>query len=62
MNFLQIYTFYLCEVQGLMQSYVNTNCSQAEIQGGPFSMDCRERESHARGVYPTQDTSRMETA
>ena len=25
-------------------------------------MDCRERESHARGVYPTQDTSRMGTA
>ena len=22
-------------------------------------MDCRERGSHARGVYPTQDTSRM---
>ena len=29
---------------------------------GPSSMDCRERESHARGVYPTQDTSRMGTA
>ena len=25
-------------------------------------MDYRDRESHARGVYPTQDTSRMETA
>ena len=25
-------------------------------------MDCRERRSHARGVYPTQDTSLMETA
>ena len=25
-------------------------------------MDCRERESHARGVYLTQDTSRMGTA
>ena len=25
-------------------------------------MDCRERRSHARGVYPTQYTSRMETA
>ena len=25
-------------------------------------MDCRERWSHARGVYPTQYTSRMETA
>ena len=22
-----------------------------------FSTDCRERGSHARGVYPTQDTS-----
>ena len=29
---------------------------------GPFSMDCRERGSHARGVYPTQYTSRMGTA
>ena len=26
------------------------------------NMDCRERGSHARGVYPTQYTSRMETA
>ena len=25
-------------------------------------MDYRERGSHARGVYPTQDTSRMGTA
>ena len=25
-------------------------------------MDCRELGSHARGVYPSQDTSRMETA
>ena len=25
-------------------------------------MDCRERGSHARDVYPTQDTSRMRTA
>ena len=25
-------------------------------------MDCRERGSHARGVYPTQYTSRMKTA
>ena len=25
-------------------------------------MDYRERGSHARGVYPTQYTSRMETA
>ena len=24
-------------------------------------MDCRERRSHARGAYPTQDTLRMET-
>ena len=27
----------------------------------PSSMDCREQGSQARGVYPTQDTSRMET-
>ena len=25
-------------------------------------MECRERESHALGVYTTQDTSRMQTA
>ena len=25
-------------------------------------MDCRERGSHARDMYPTQDTSRMGTA
>ena len=25
-------------------------------------MDCRERGSHAQGVYPTQYTSRMEKA
>ena len=29
---------------------------------GTSSMDYRERGSHARGVYPTQYTSRMETA
>ena len=29
---------------------------------GPFSIDCMERGSHARGVYPIQDTSRMGTA
>ena len=29
---------------------------------GPLSMDCRERGSHARGVYPTRDTLRMGTA
>ena len=29
---------------------------------GPFSMDYRERGSHARGVYHTQDTSLMTTA
>ena len=28
---------------------------------GPFSMDYRERRSHARGVYPTQYTSLMGT-
>ena len=28
---------------------------------GPFSIDNSERRSHARGVYPTQDTSRMGT-
>ena len=26
---------------------------------GPSSMDCKERGSHARGVHPKQDTSRM---
>ena len=26
---------------------------------GPSSMDCREWEYHAQGVYPTLDTSRM---
>ena len=29
---------------------------------GASSIDYRERGSHARGVYPTQYTSRMETA
>ena len=28
---------------------------------GSFNMNCKERGSHARGVYPTQDTSRMGT-
>ena len=27
----------------------------------PFSIDYRERGSHERGVYPTQDNSRMRT-
>ena len=29
---------------------------------GPFSMDYREQGFHARGVYPTQYTSRIGTA
>ena len=29
---------------------------------GQFSMDCKEQGSHARGEYPTQDTSRMGAA
>ena len=29
---------------------------------GPYSIDYRERGSHARGVYPTPYTSRMGTA
>ena len=29
---------------------------------GPFSMDCREQGSHARGVHPTKYTLRMGTA
>ena len=28
---------------------------------GPFSMDYRERKSHAQGIYPTQYTLRMRT-
>ena len=32
-----------------------------EMQG-PFCMNCREQGSHARGVHPTQDTSRTGTA
>ena len=32
-----------------------------EIQG-QYSMACREQGSHARGVYPAQDTSSIETA
>ena len=28
----------------------------------PFSIDPRERGSHARGVYPTENTLRMGTA
>ena len=34
----------------------------AQKYAGPFNIDYRERESHARGVYPTQDTSRLGTA
>ena len=26
---------------------------------GPSGMHCREQESHARGAYPAQDTSRI---
>ena len=29
---------------------------------GPFNMENKEGRSHARGVYLTQDTSRMEAA
>ena len=33
-----------------------------QIYKGTSSMDCRERESHARGVYPTLYTSHTGTA
>ena len=49
------------EAQG---SLVATKTLQkTEIQGEHLvCMDCRERASHARGVYLTQYTSSMETA
>ena len=34
----------------------------AQKYAGSSSADCRDRGLHARGVYPTQDTSRMGTA
>ena len=36
------------------------NLYRPEIQG-PFRIDYKERESHAQGVYSTQDTSRIGT-
>ena len=33
-----------------------------EIRWSLFSTDCRDRGSHARGVYPTQYASRMGAA
>ena len=35
---------------------------KTELQGGKYSMDCRERGSHARDVSPAQYTSHMETS
>ena len=49
-------------IQGLKQSLVEAKKLQKTENKKPFSMDCRERGSHAQGVYPTQDTSRMGTA
>ena len=39
-----------------------TSAEDIAKQAQEFSMDYSERGSHARGVYPTQNTSRMETA
>ena len=44
-------------IGGLEQSIVAVRTLQR-----PFIMDYRERGSYARGVYPTQDTSRMGAA
>ena len=41
---------------------IDSESHTASKYKGPFSTDCRERGFHARGVYPTQDTSRMRTA
>ena len=50
-------------IRGIKQSLVAAETLQKTKQyNGPFSMDCRERRFHARGVYPTQDTSLMRTA
>ena len=54
---------YYYNIAGLKQSLVNTKSLQKKGKyKGTFSMACRQRGSHARSVYPIQDTSRMRTA
>ena len=45
----------------MLQLAVRNDTGCLQIEKRPFSMDYRDRETHARGVYPTQDTSRMGT-
>ena len=54
--------FYNFITTGLKEVLGHTSCSLTEIQETIFSIDYRERRSHARGVYLIQYTSRMETA
>ena len=44
-----------------MQSLVAAKTLRGPKCKGPFTMDYRERGSHARGVYPTQNILHIET-
>ena len=56
------YSNYYHYIRGLRVSSRCEDVAKDQNTRGTSSMDCRERRSHARGVYPTQYTSRMGTA
>ena len=53
---------YYYHIRGLKVFSRCENVAKDRNTRGTSSMDCRVQRSHARGVYPTQYTSRMETA
>ena len=60
-RFLLLY--FLLYLRSLNSSYsISKHVSKRSKYKEVSSMNCMARESHARGVYPTQDTPRMGTA
>ena len=57
-----IHRYYYYYLRGLRVFSRCEDVAKDQNTRGTSSIDCRERRSHVRGVYPTQYTSRMETA
>ena len=57
-----MYHYYYYYIRGLRVFSRCEDVAKDRNTRGTSSIDCRERGSYARSVYPTQYTSRMETS
>ena len=62
MNYYKAANNYYYNIRGLRVFSRCKDVAKDRNTRGTSSMDCRERGSHARGVYSTQYTSRIGTA